>query len=125
MSTVQKPLLPAPLIPFALAMGGMAIGAGVFIEDAARWLTPLGSIFLFMGGLGLRVPEWAAVRRLVPLTLVPMTLGLSRLLQSPEGLPIPAAWYPMAQALAGLLSLLAGQVLPPPVHLGQAGVRLR
>lgn len=123
MST-HKPLLPAPLIPFALALGGMAIGAGVFLEGAAKWLTPLGSIFLFMAGLGLRVPEWAAVRRLVPLTLVPVTLGLSRFLQSPEGLPIPLEWHPVAQALAGLLSLLAGQVLPPPVHLGQAGVRI-
>lgn len=108
----SSPFSSPPLRTVALLVGGGALGAGVFLPQWAAWLTPLGMVALFLAGLGLHTPSWAVVRPLVPLSLVPVLLSLSKLLERPETLPIPDALKAYAPLLSGLIAVLAGKVLP-------------
>ena len=113
MSTLPFRITPR-LRSSAVLLGGAFLGIGVFHAESASWLTPLGVLALFFGGLGMQVPQWAAVRPLVPLSLAPLVLGAAELLQHPVSLPfpLPEPWKPYLPLVAGLLALLGGKVIP-------------
>lgn len=110
-----KPLIPANLVYLALALGAALFGAGQYLPAPYSLIaSALGSVALFLGGLGWRAPSWSAGKPLLPATLVPLALAASGLLEQ-FGAALPASAQPYAVAVGGLLALLAGKLLPEPL----------
>lgn len=113
MQTAQP--LASPLARrIALLLGGSLVGAGVFVPEYAGLLTAVGTVALFLGGLGMKPPAWAVVRPAVPLASVPVLLGLAQVLERAPELPLPESVKPWVGVASGFLGLLAGKVLPMP-----------
>lgn len=112
-----KPLIPQSLTWVALALGAALFGAGQFVPAPYELVCAgLGSVSLFLGGLGWRAPAWAAGKPLLPLGLVPLALASLELLQRFAPM-LPETWQGYATAAVGLLSLLAGKVIPEPMKV--------
>jgi hypothetical protein len=112
---MQKPLIPASLNALALAIGAALFAASAYVPSPYSLVAAgLGSVALFLAGLGWRLPEWAAGKPLLPATLVPLALGLKTVLEQVAPLLAGNAQV-LASAGVGLLSLLAGALLPEPV----------
>ncbi|RKH13785.1 hypothetical protein D7X74_21295 [Corallococcus sp. CA047B] len=110
-----KPLIPAHLAFLALALGAALFGAGQYLPAPYSLVAAaLGSVALFLGGLGWRAPAWAAGKPMLPATLVPLALAGAGLLEQFSG-ALPANAQPYAVAVGGLLALLAGKLLPEPM----------
>lgn len=110
-----KPLIPAPLLALSFALGAALFAASNFAPAPYNLLCAgLGSVALYLAGKGWRLPEWVAGKPLLPLSLVPLALGLVQVLNSFGG-ALPPSVQPFVAPLAGFLSLLAGAVEPEPV----------
>ncbi|MFP2897555.1 hypothetical protein [Corallococcus sp. 4LFB] len=111
-----KPLIPANLVALALALGAALFGVGQYLPAPyAAAASALGSVALFLGGLGWRAPSWSAGTPLLPKTLVPAALVASGLLER-FATSLPASAQPWALAAGGLLALLGGKLLPEPMQ---------
>jgi hypothetical protein len=111
----MKPLIPASLNALALAIGAALFGASQYLPTPYSLVAAgLGSVSLFLAGLGFRLPAWAAGKPLLPATLVPLALSAKVIVE--QVLPIlPGNAQVYGSALVGLLSLLAGVLIPEPV----------
>lgn len=111
------PLISTRLVWVALALGAAFSAAGAFVPTPWNLvLAALGSVGLYLGGLGWRAPAWAAGKPLLPLALVPVALGGVALLE--RFLPLlPESWQGWGALAVGVLSLLAGKVTPEPLTL--------
>lgn len=119
-----KPLIPQHLIWLALAVGAALFGAGQYLPGHyATAAATLGSVALFLGGLGWRAPSWAVGKPLLPLTLAPFALSGHALLE--RYMPtLPEAWQGYASLALGVLALLSGKLIPEPVTVApNAGIR--
>ena len=119
----MKPLIPASLNALALALGAALFGASQYIPSPYSFVAAgLGSVALFLAGLGWRLPSWVAGKPLLPVALVPLALSLREALVSIAPL-LPGSTQVYASAAVGLLSLLAGALIPEPnsVHVSTLG----
>lgn len=112
-----KPLIPPQLTFLALGLGAGLFGAGQYLPGHwASAAATLGSVALFLGGLGWRAPAWAAGKPLLPMTLLPFALSGHALLERFAPM-LPAEWQGYATLALGLLALLAGKVTPEPLKV--------
>jgi len=119
-STGHKPLVPAGLVPIALAIGGLCVGAAGILPDIApdlpAWIpflgATLGLIALYLGGQG--APAFRPNRPLVPLALVPLLGSLSATAATAASQLEPGALQGALLAASALLAWAAGKVTPTP-----------
>ncbi|WNM70413.1 hypothetical protein [Myxococcus phage Mx4 ts27htf-1hrm-1] len=112
-----QPLIPARLKWLALALGGGLFAAGQFVPNPYDLVCAgLGSVSLYLAGLGWRAPQWAVGKPLLPATLVPLALGAHELLGRFVHI-LPADYQGYATALVGLLALLGGVLTPEPLKV--------
>jgi hypothetical protein len=110
-----KPLIPPHLVALALAIGAALFAAGQYLPAPyAHLASALGSVALFLGGLGWRAPSWSAGKPLVPATLVPLALAAAGLLEQ-FGPLLPVSVQEYAALASGFLGLVAGKLLPEPL----------
>ncbi len=111
------PLIPERLKWLALALGAGLFGAGQFAPapyDLA--CAGLGSVALFLAGLGWRAPKWAVGKPLLPAALVPIALGAHEMLGR-FGYLVPEQYQPYVVSLTGLLALLGGVMISEPLKV--------
>lgn len=109
------PFIPAHLTWVALAIGGALFAGGAFVPSPYNLVCAgLGSVALFLGGLGWRTPQWAIGKPLLPKTLVPLALAAHELLGRFIHV-VPDQYQGYATAVVGLLALLAGVLTPEPL----------
>lgn len=112
---MTKPLIPASLNALALAIGAALFGASGYLPTPYSLVAAgLGSVALFLAGLGFRLPAWAAGKPLLPATLVPLALSAKTILEQVAPL-LPGNAQVYSAAAIGFLSLLAGVMIPEPV----------
>lgn len=109
--------IPARLKWLYLAVGAGLFGASSFVPGPYNLACAgVGSVALFLGGLGWRAPAWAVGKPLLPATLVPLALSAHELLSRYAHL-LPEAYQGLATAAVGLLALLGGVLTPEPLKV--------
>ena len=111
------PLIPARLVRLAIALGGALTAAGALAPHPyGGILAGIGSVALYLGGLGWKAPAWAAGKPLLPVALVPIALSAHALLERAVPM-VPMPWQAYGTLVLGVVALLAGKVLPEPVRV--------